>query len=216
MIRALPLIVGLSPVVGDTAAYWLNVDAGLLPSCNSFLDGCTSISATGRYEPGSLVFRAVMLPQATLLAVLWWVSAGWIKTLSSADQVRRSVLICGVVGAVALIVYVSFLGTSQPFYEFMRRFGIYFYFLGTALAQVILTWSMPPSRLRRTMLMVIVTPFILGVTNLIQKAIFSDPKTIENSIEWIAALLMQVWFVLLYFGWRNSGIAVTVRTDPGN
>jgi len=213
MIRALPLFVGLSPVLGVTAAYWLNVDAGLLPSCMPFLDGCTSISSTGRYAPGSLVFRAVMLPQAALLITLWWSSTGWLKTLSSANQARKSILICGAVGAVALLVYVSLLGTTQPFYEFMRRFGIYFYFLGTAFAQLILTWSLPASRLRSVMLAVIGAPFILGVINLFQKAVLADPDNIENSIEWTAALLMQVWFVLLYFAWRKTGIAVTVQTD---
>jgi hypothetical protein len=216
MIRALPLFVGLSPVLGITAAYWLNVDAGTLPSCMPFLDGCTSISATGRYLPGSLVFRAVLLPQAALLVVLWWISTGWLKSLSHGAKGRKSILIFGAVGAVALIIYVSFLGTTQVFYEFMRRFGIYFYFLGTALAQFILTWSMPTSRLRSVMLVVVGTPFILGVINLLQKTILADPNNIENSIEWIAAFLMQVWFVLLYFAWRTSVITIAVQTDPTN
>ena len=213
MIRALPIIVGLSPIVGVTAAYWLNVDAGILPSCVPFLDGCTSISSAGRYMPGSLVFRAFLLPHAALLLVLWWISIGWLKTLSQAARGRKFILICGAIGAVALVVYVSFLGTTQAFYEFMRRFGIYFYFLGTVLAQIILTWSMPTSRLRSMMLLVVATPFVLGVINLFQKAILAEPNNIENRIEWIAALLMQVWFVLLYFAWRKSGIAVTVQTD---
>jgi len=213
MIRLLPLFIGLAPVVGISAAYWLNVDAGILPSCMPFLDGCTSISSTGRYMPGSLVFRAVLLPQAAFLLVLWWFSIGWLKSVSPAARGRTAILICGVIGAVTLIVYVILLGTTQAFYEFMRRFGIYFYFLGTALSQIILTWSMPKSRLRSTMLVVIGTPFVLGVINLLQKAVLTNPNNIENRIEWIAALWMQVWFVLLYFAWRKSGITVSVQTD---
>lgn len=216
MIRALPLFVGLSPVLGVTAAYWLNTDAGILPACMPLLDGCISISATGRYMPGSLIFRAVLLPQAALLVVLWWISIGWLKTLSPSARGRKAILTCGVVGAVALVLYVTFLGTTQPFYEFMRRFGIYFYFLGTALSQIILTWSMPKSGLRRTMLLAIGTPLLLGVVNLVQKAVLSNSNNIENRIEWIAAVLMQVWFVLLYVAWRKSGIAVKGRTDSTN
>jgi len=214
MIRVLPLFVGIAPILGVAAAYWLNVDAGLLPSCMPFLEGCTSISSTGRAMPGSLVFRAVLFPQAALLPVVWWISVGWLKALSPLARGRKFILICGVVGAIALVFYVTFLGTTQAFYEFMRRFGIYFYFLGTVLAQVTLTWSMPVSRLRSLMLAVVGAPFILGVINLLQKTVLADPDRIENSIEWIAALSMQIWFVLLYFAWRKSGIAVTVQTDP--
>jgi len=216
MIRALPLIVGLVPIVGVTAAYWLNVDAGLLPSCMPPLDGCISISAAGRYTPGNMPFRAALLPQAALLVVLWWVSVGWLKSIAPASRNHRAILICGAVGALALVLYVTFLGTKGPFYEFMRRFGIYFYFLGTALSQILLTWSLPRSRLRSTMLAVITTPFVFGLLNLLQKAVLTHSDNIENRIEWIAAVLMQMWFVLLYVAWRKSGITVVVRTDSTN
>jgi hypothetical protein len=63
------------------------------------------------------------------------------------------------------------------------------------------------------MMFVIGTPFVLGLCNLIQKNVLAEPNHIENRIEWAAALLMQVWFVCLYFGWRRSGISVIVRTD---
>jgi len=163
--------------------------------------------------PGAMPFRAVLLPQAALLAALWWISTGWLKQVSPASRNAQAILICGLAGAIALILYVTFLGTQQPFYEFMKRFGIYFYFLGTALSQIILTWSMPTSRLRSLMMIVIGTPFVLGLFNLVQKVVLAQPNNIENRIEWVAALLMQLWFVCLYFAWRRSGIAVIVRTD---
>jgi hypothetical protein len=216
MIRALPLFVGLVPILGVAAAYWLNIEAGVLPSCMPLLDGCISISAAGRYTPGNMVFRAVLLPQAALLVVLWWVNVGWLKSVSPAARSHQAILICGAVGALALVLYVTFLGTKGPFYEFMRRFGIYFYFLGTALSQILLTWSMPRSRLRAIMLAVIAMPFVFGLLNLVQKAVLTHSDNIENRIEWISAVLMQLWFVLLYFAWRRSGIAVIVRTDSTN
>jgi hypothetical protein len=179
-------------------------------------EGCTSISSAGRYLPGSMPFRAVLLPQAAFLIVLWWFAAAWQKSVATNSRNRKMILFCGVAGAVALVLYVTFLGTKQPFYEFMRRFGIYFYFLGTALSQLLLTLDMPRSRLRSVMLWVIATPFALGVINLVQKAILADTDGIENSIEWSAALLMQIWFVLLYFVWRRSGFTVDFRTGPTN
>ncbi len=213
MIRALPIIVGVLPLIGVFAAYWLNVRADLLPSCMPFLDGCTSISATGRYMPGSMPFRAALLPQAAFLSIFWWLSTEWLRSVSPTARNRTVIRISGVVGATALVLYVSFLGTKQPFYEFMRHFGIYVYFLGTVLSQALLTLSMPRSRMRSAMLWVIGTPFGLGLLNVAQKMLLGEPNNIQNRIEWIVALLMQIWFVLLYFAWRKTGFELTVRTD---
>ena len=163
--------------------------------------------------PGGLVFRAVLLPQAAILVFVWWIGVGWLASTGPLSRVRHAILPCGCIGAVALVMYVTYLGSDQPFYEFMKRFGIYFYFLGTALAQVLLTWAMPRSRLRTTMLAIIGTPFALGLINLAQKVLLTNPNNIENRIEWISAVLMQVWFVLLFLAWRRSGLSVIVRTD---
>ncbi len=214
MIRILPLIVAILPFAGITAAYSLNTDAGVLPSCIPYLEGCTSISATGRYPPGSLVFRAALLPQAGLLLVFWWLAYEWLRqTRPASAGFRRGVFLAGLIGAIALIVYVTFLGSKIPFYEFMRRFGIYFYFGGIAVAQIMLTIALRPSRLRSSMLLVIAMPFVLGITNLLLKQFIAEFDRFENTIEWLAALLMQIWFVLFYFVWRETGVTLTVRKD---
>jgi len=57
-----------------------------------------------------------------------------------------------------------------------------------------------------------VTPFALGILNLVQKAIVGSQDGSENRIEWIASLLMQVWFVLLWISWRRTGFRLDVRT----
>ena len=209
----LPLIAGIGPVLGVSLAYWLGVENGVLPSCVPFIEGCTSISSTGRYMPGSMAFRAVMLPQAAFLAILWWICADWIRQMTPQSRVSSAVVASGIVGAIALVLYVTFLGTEQPFYELMRRFGIYFYFLGTVISQFLVTLAMPTSRLRTAMFWVIGTPFLLGLLDLLQKVLLDEPDNLENGVEWTAALLMQVWFVLLYYGWRKSGFALIVRTD---
>ncbi len=216
MIRVLPLVAGIAPVVGVTVAYWLGVRNGVLPSCMPLVDGCTSISATGRYLPGSLLFKAVMLPQAAFLLMLWYFAVEWLHLIAPRPRRRYLALACGIVGAAALVLYVTFLGSKEPFYEFMRRFGIYFYFLGTVLAQLLISLAMPKFSLRMAMLWVSAAPFLLGFGNLLQKALFDSPDSIENRIEWIAALLMQVWFVLLYCAFRKSGFAISVRTDPSS
>jgi hypothetical protein len=63
------------------------------------------------------------------------------------------------------------------------------------------------------MFWVIVTPFGLGLFNFAQKAVMSPLNNFENRIEWISAVLMQVWFVLLYLVWRRSRFDLVVRAD---
>lgn len=212
LVRGLPLVTGLVPLVGINLAYWIGVDSDVIPACIPYIDGCTSISATGRYPPGDRLFRAVMLPQAVLLAVTWYFAASWLRSLSPQSKAATPALVFGLVGAAALILYVSFLGTKEPFYEFMRRFGIYLYFLGTGIAQIVLTLGLEDSRWRRAMLWVLAVPWALGLLNFAQKAVRDDSRGLENAIEWIVSVFLQVWFLLLYVGWRRTNFRVTVRT----
>ena len=223
LIRALPFLAGIAPVAGITLAYWLGVENDVLPSCIPYMDGCTSVSATGRYMPGSLLFRAVMLPQAILLVVVWYLSAHWLRAISPSTKAAGAIMLSGFVGALCLVLYVTFLGTKGPLYEFMRRFGIYLYFLGTATAQLTLAIALlghakrnaavSLQRMSVAMLWLCGLPFVLGGLNLVLKALLDDADTAENRIEWISALLMQGYFVVLYLAWRDTGFSVEVKTS---
>jgi len=212
LVRGLPLIACLAPLIGINVAYWIGADNNVLPSCFPYLDGCTSISSTGRYPPGDRVFRAVMLPQAAILAMTWYFAALWLKSLKPGSKAGTAVLVSGVTGALALVLYVSYLASNNPFYEVMRSYGIYFYFVGTALAQLVLSLALDRSPIQRAMVWVTVTPFALGLVNLFQKALLGSLNSNENRIEWIASLLMQAWFVLLWMSWRKSRFNILVRT----
>jgi len=215
ILRFLPLIIGLVPFFGVTGSYWIASSHGLIGTCIPYIDGCTSISATGRYAPASYLFRAVQMPLAALLFVLWPLTTLWLRALGDDARRRQAVIVAaGTAGAIALVIYVTFLGTKEPFYEFMRRFGVYVYFLGTAIAQLTVAraYRQTPGagRLGESLLILAIAPFVLGITNLIVKPLLADPDPMENSIEWIAALLMQIYYVVLWTAWRRSGFAPTV------
>lgn len=211
-LRALPLVVAITPLIGINIAYWIGASNDVLPSCNPYLDGCTSISSTGRFPPGDRVFRAALLPQAAMLAFTWYFAVLWLKSVKPSVRSGSVILVSGVVGAIALVLYVSYLASKDPFYEIMRSYGIYLYFGGTALAQLILSLSLDRSPLQRAMVWITVTPWILGLVNFAQKAILGSLNSNENRIEWIASLLMQAWFVLLWIAWRRTRLSIDVRT----
>lgn len=227
-LRLLPLVAGLAPLLTVFACYAIAIETAGLPSCNPFLDGCTSVSATGRHAPASFLFRAVMLPQAIVLAGYWLASVAWYRALrESLGQDTRSggaIGWFGVTGALFLLPYVTFLGSEEPFYEFMRRYGIYLYFLLNVVAQIIAASRTLPlvrqlgfSRcvvVARTQLALAWIPFALGALNLVLKAMLEDSDAAENRIEWIFALLMQLYFVLSYVSWRETRFSLAAAIRP--
>jgi len=228
MLRFLPLLAAALPLVAMFGALWIGIAYETLPACFPPLDGCFSISATGRRPPGSFLFRALMLPHALLLVFLWHLTVLWLRALDAG--LRRStstaIMISGIVGALALVVYVTFLGTKEPLYEFMRRIGIYFGFLGTALAQLIVALALarisktPDSerlnKMARILLSLCAVTFGLGILNMVLRAVLSETDAIENRIEWIASVLMQGYFLVLFLVWQSTEMATLVRIrKPG-
>ena len=224
LIRWLPLIVGVVPFVGIHICFAIAIEHGYAQACIPYIEGCTSISATGRYPPANLLFRAIELPIAALLIIVWWSTVRWLKALApdTGHRLQVAILVAGISGALALIVYTTFLGTQEPFYGFMRRFGIYIYFLGITLAQLFVALLLRRERfgflgrLPVTMLWLCLTPFALGIFNLVQKSVlpYETADALENSIEWVASAMMQAWYVLLYLAWRRSGFAIGVSVQP--
>jgi len=218
-LRLLPLVTGLLPIVAIHVSLLIAINAGVIPPCVPYIDGCVSISATGRYEPAVFLFKPAMTTEAALMAIYWLFGAAWLRALSrSAGKqpgAATTILpVIGIAGALALIVYVTFLGTQAPFYEFMRRVGIYFYFLFTVVAQIMLaTKAFQLSRnlnltsvtkISSLQLWLAVSPVALGVLNIVLKSTLDNADTPENVIEWISALVMHFIFVLTYFAWRDT------------
>jgi len=228
-LRFLPLVAGLLPIVAIHASLLLAINAGAIPGCIPYLDGCASISATGRYEPAVFLFKPAMIANAVLMIVYWTLNAIWIKALTRSAgqnvQVTTSIMLgLGVTSALALIIYVTFLGTQAPFYEFMRRFGIYFYFLFSVIAQIMLASQVVRSskrlklpsilKIARIQLLLALTPFALGALNLVLKSTLDDSDAAENIIEWISALMMQIYFVLTYLTWRDTRFDANFTVNP--
>jgi hypothetical protein len=219
VLRWLPFIAGVLPLIAMFGAFALGVAYEVLPDCNPLIDGCRSISAAGRKPPGSFLFRAIMLPQGILLGFVWYLSVLWLRKLEPRPTTATCliILVAGVFNVVALIVYVTFLGTTEPIYEFMRRTGIYFGFLGMAVAQLTIAIALLRTQLRplaQAMLSISLVVVVLGILNLTLKSVLADPDPVENRIEWIATILMQAWYFLLFVAWRRTGADFSVRVGP--
>lgn len=230
ILRILPLVTGLVPVFTVFTCYWIAIHTAGIPSCNPFLDGCTSVSSTGRHEPASYLFKGMMMPQSIVLSAYWLLNVGWLRALERANGGNGNsgigIGIVGVTGSLFLILYVTFLGSEAPFYEFMRRYGVYMYFALNVIAQLLLVYKVLPYarawddpgflRVTRLQLFLAWLPFAMGVLNLILKATLEESRPAENRIEWSFAILMQAYFLLTYWSWRETrfsiGFALSARS----
>ncbi|MEX2125773.1 MAG: hypothetical protein WD795_17930 [Woeseia sp.] len=223
ILRILPLLTGLIPLIAVFTSYSIAINTADVPSCNPFLEGCTSVSSTGRYPPASYLFKATMLPQSIILSCYWLFNVAWLRALTvAAGSMPRNTFAIGafgVTGSLFLILYVTFLGSEEPFYEFMRRYGVYMYFALNVIAQIILaTKVLPVARLLQNRRLITLTrlqlvlawvPFALGALNLVLKAMLDNSRPAENRIEWIFAIQMQFYFIVSYFSWRETQFSLS-------
>jgi len=214
---------GLLPILAAHAAYLLNIwnGTGLAPEfiCMPYLDGCVSISRAARSGPGLLLFRALMLPNVFLLLLTWEYVRRWLLGLGACSRKRAlTITILGMVGAVFLVFYVTSLGSDGEWYRWQRRYGVTFYFGGTALAQLLLVAALWPRRRQLadgrlsqpiTLLMALISvQWALGVFSAVKRLLFEDPECIdrlENIIEWWYALPMATGFIVIAWLFARSG-----------
>ena len=192
-------------------ATW-SMQSGLATVCFPLIDGCLSISAACRPKPVVYLFRTMMLPMSVLL-IGFWIQNDYILKHSLPMQAvrRRWIFLLSVTGSLFLILYVLYLGTEGPMYAFLRRIGVYIFFGGTGVAQLLTTLHIrsialssnkAPQQTVATLiswkLQWVIVLFMLtaGPLNLLFKQVLQDATRIENVIEWNFGLAMFCWYGL--------------------
>lgn len=203
----LALAAGVLPFVAVHLCWGLSTAAGHVPACNPYIDGCTSISATGRHGLPYYLFKALIIPTAMVYLAVWAIAGGWLRRLGRG---HRAVLLCGLAGALFLILYATFLGSEGALYTWLRRFGARMFFALTAFAQLLLTWHLWRGGLRsrwvRAMLALCAAQLLIGIASLPVPLIVDDPDAIQNVVEWTYALAMNAVFLVLAGAWRQAGL----------
>lgn len=205
----LPLSVAVLPLLVTHLALWLSIQAGHVPACLPYLEGCTSISRAARHGLANTLFQAVMLPVALLHALNWWQTRRWLGASHRNPRAGASLLPLGLIASLALAVYALALGTEGDFYRWMRRFGIIFYFGCSYLAQLVATQRMsqlgvvilPPGMRAIGLALLLIGLASTAISNGIDDALLKDG--LENLLEWHVALLMTLWFALQAWVYRG-------------
>jgi len=215
-ILAIPILAGAVPMLVALSCYWISIRYGTAPGCLVFWDGCVSISAAGRYPPAVFLFKGGMLPAATVIALYWWLTGSWLLALGETVAAGRTVRIVGIIGAMFLMLYTTYLGSDGDFYRLMRRYGVSVYFAFTALAQILVARSLLrcPARsvktIARAQLGLCAALLLLGLAVAFVKPFLAEPDRLENAVEWVFAALMQTNFLLSYLAWRATQVTTAL------
>ncbi|MES0872555.1 hypothetical protein [Sinimarinibacterium thermocellulolyticum] len=215
----------LLPIAAVHLAYLVSIAQGSVEACVPYWEGCTSISRAGRHGLANLLFKGLMLPHAAQLVGFWLLTSLWLRALRP-DAPRRILAVTGLglVAAVFLILYASFLGAEGPTYQWLRRYGINVFFSFSVLAQMLviaLLQPVPSLRpfLRRTMLAFAALLLALGLASLPLQHFATDADRAMNALEWTYALLMALFYGLIGLAWGATGFRLRVCTDadtPGS
>lgn len=216
----LAFAIAFAPIVTVHVCYALSVAAGHVPYCNPYWDGCASISAAGRQPPAVFLFKAVMLPHALALAAYWYLACTWLRIHGSEPLTRWVILTVGVIGALFLMLYVTYLGHSGDFYRLMRRYGITIFFAFTVLAGLLHTRALWQGRRDwpelsgpiKAQLGLCGVLLLLGLLSIPARNWLGKDRS-ENALEWVFALLMQGLFLIGALIWRRSRFSLQAGRD---
>jgi hypothetical protein len=234
-IGALPLwpialLAGLLPAAAALSALAISAQAGHVPACVPFVEGCTSISRAGREGLAKPVFKALMIPAAVLQGLVWVLFARWLAALEGPAGVaagaartdRRAIALLGTAGTAALVAYAAFLGEPGAVAEALRRYGTVAYFgftclclllAGRAVGRLAASGALVPPRWALRALPGLAVALVgLGVANAALAAWLPEPwkDRVQNATEWWGALVFVIGFAAIAALWRRAGAAATV------
>ena len=221
----LPLLAGALPLMATLLAFSIAVGEGQFAWCNPLIDGCVSISRAARHGLANYLFRALVLPAAVLQGLVWLSCATWLRSIGAPRARSLRVLpVLGLSAAAFLILYGTFLGTDGAWYQWMRRFGIVFYFGFTCIAMLIVGAGVGKAaaqnalyhRAAAVLLALCVSLPLLGVANVLSPLVLSTAAAVdrfENATEWWGGLVFTVFFGMLAGLWRRTRFAADLHSS---
>ena len=164
-------LVSLLPFIAIHLSFILSIQNDFLGFCYPYVDGCYSISRVARQPYSIIIFKILMITSAGFLFFLW-------QRIFNKEKNKSPILI-GKIGSLFLVIYVIALGNDGFIYEFMRRIGVFIFYIFTLTSQWIFTFSQSIKRTKfsnninllkftsfsQILLFILATPFFLIIKN---------------------------------------------------
>ena len=209
-IRYLSLIVFALPLFTVIISYIVSVRLNLVSFCIPNLDGCTSISRVGRYEPVKYFFKPFMYLFGVFLLFYWRENFLKLNLLINNNKQLLIAYIIGIISVLFLFLYIFYLGESN-IYRFFRKIGIYIYIFFTIIAQILLTIQYIKLKNEESLnyrfikfkliLNILLISFGIIVLPVLLIKIENFPE-IKNIVSWNYFLFIQIYYLITFFCWK--------------
>ena len=211
------LILFAAPLLAMNAALVISILYEKVPACFPYLDGRISVSRAGRNPPASYLFKSIIIPCGVLGAFYWPLAARRMAELDGRNvRLRRETIMAwlGAAGAGLLIVYAFALGNPGDLYRFLRRFGVYTYFIGMTVAQILFAvnlralarngeWNIAAQT--ACVWAALAAMLALAIVGMPTIYFITGSKAIaERTIEWNYLIPMHLFFLASFFIWRKT------------
>ncbi len=211
-LRLLPLWAALIPLVTFNLSYLIAAAYEHVPTCFTYLSGCTSVSSTGRHLPEALIFKSGMLSLAVVLLLLWYRTAVFLE--ARVLRVFASIMVAG------LVMYAITLGSQHEVLQTIRRIGINGFAFGTLLTQVsfvVLYHSRQTDATRklfRWLVILCIALPLVGVISEVSKMLGTPRRPTNNIAAWNAFLVSSGYYLVLARIWWHHNIASGRPASP--
>ena len=210
-LRLLSLACFVLPILTVIISYIISIKLNLVTSCIPNLEGCTSISRVGRYEPVKYFFKPMMYFYSLLIFFFWFFFS---KKLKFNNIQIEKINFFFLTTVIFLCLYITFLGESK-LYSFFKRIGIYFYILSIILAQFysnkilvknkekikkFFKFKIVKGNYFLSLFLIILGIFLLPILVL---KIENFPQ-IKNIISWNYFFLIQIYFLIFFFSLKKN------------
>ena len=207
-IKKISLYIFLIPTITVILSYILSLNLNLVPSCIPILDGCTSISRTGRYFPVNIFFKFFMFLSGILIILYWYFNLQNFKVKNKLSSINYAYII-GLISVFFLFLYLVFLGENN-YYRFFRKVGIFIYILFSIIAELILAiiyyknikyFNINFTKFKLTLSIFLVLLGIILFPFMIIK--LDNVSEIRNIISWNYFFLIQINFLITFLVWKK-------------
>ena len=217
---SLAIAAAVLPFVTFNTTYLIASSLEHVPVCFTYLEGCTSVSSTGRQLPETLLFKAGVLSLAIVLAVHWHRAASYLQPLGMSSGGAKSLRIIAYISAIALSVYAITLGLPDEQFGTLRRIGTHGFAFSSWILQITFVVLYRPCRIAATRvtwrwLAAISTLLLLvGAASELAKATGTPRKMTNNIAAWNAFLVLTAFYAVLARQWWHHQMSSGRAASP--
>ena len=209
-LKRLSFFIFFIPTFTVILSYIFSLYLNLVPSCIPILDGCTSISRTGRYFPVNVFFKTLMFVSGILILLYWYKNYDFFNKQKSSYILNISCAF-GFISIIFLFLYLIFLGENN-YYKFFRKIGVFIYLFFSVISELLLSIIYKINY--KNMLLnqvninykLILSIFLLSIGIIflpLMTTKIENVSNLRNIISWNYFLLIQVNFLLTFMIWRQ-------------